>query len=202
GPAAQSAKAFGDPGRALLLHRLDPDDLDAVLIVEGEVLGAVERPANADLDHPSGIDQAFLDAAAEGRTVEELAAEVFVPRVGMSVEVHDAERPVAARDGSENGQRHRMIAAHAERYRAGGDDLAHLGRDPFKTALDGDGHDVDVTAVGHAETLEGVNLEHRIPGADQRGLLAHRPRAEARPRPVGRAAIVRDADQRHVEAGG
>ena len=89
-----------------------------VLVVEGEVLGAVERPADADLDHAARIDQPLLDRAPERRAVEELAAEVLVPGVGMRVEVHDAERPVAARQRAQDRQRDRVIAADAERPRA------------------------------------------------------------------------------------
>src|SRR2546428_426174 len=71
-PAARASEPFGDPGRALLLHGLDAGALDPVLVVELEVLRAVERAADSDLDHPSGVDEPFLDGSAKRRPVEVL----------------------------------------------------------------------------------------------------------------------------------
>src|SRR2546425_2044120 len=75
-PAAEAAEPFRHPGGPLLLHRLDAHDLDPMLIVEGEVLGAVERTADPDLDHASRLDEPLLHGAAERRAVGELRAEV------------------------------------------------------------------------------------------------------------------------------
>src|SRR5213594_2524672 len=96
GTAAQPRQPLGRPRRAVLLDRLDAEHLQAALVVEREVLGPVERSTDPDLDHAAAVHRALLDRAAERRAVEELAAEVLVPGVGMRVEVHDAERAVAA----------------------------------------------------------------------------------------------------------
>src|SRR5436189_28464 len=128
--AAQAREPLGDPRGALLLHRLDPDDLDAVAVMELEVLGAVERPADPDLDHPPRVHVPLLHRAAERRAVEELRAEVLVPGVRVGVEVDDAERAVATRERPEDGQRDRMVAADADGQGA-------LGRDRGDPALDG-----------------------------------------------------------------
>src|SRR2546422_1690297 len=201
-PAAEAAEPFRHPGGPLLLHRLDAHDLDPMLIVEGEVLGAVERTADPDLDHASRLDEPFLHGAAERRAVEELRAEVFVPRVGMGVEVHEAEAPVAPRERAQDTERHGMIAADADGRRSVGDHLGDPRFDGGQGALDGDRHDVHIAAVGHTEPLERVDLEDRIPRTDQGGLLPHRSRAEAGPGPVRGSPVVRDPQQGNVEAFG
>src|SRR5262249_31143083 len=66
----------------------------------------------------------------------------------------------------------------------------------------GDGHRVHVAAVGHAQPVEGMDAEARVPRPDKRGLVAHVPRTEARPRAIRAAAVEGDPDQCHVETGG
>src|SRR5262245_37960832 len=65
GSAAQSRETVDAPGHAALLHVLDANHLEAVRGVKVEVLGTVERPANADLDRARAVDQAFLHGATE-----------------------------------------------------------------------------------------------------------------------------------------
>src|SRR5207245_398373 len=84
-------------------------------VVELEVLRAVERAADSDLDHPSGVDEPFLDGSAKRRPVEVLRAEVFIPRVRMRVEVHQAQSAMAARQRPQNAEGHGVIAAAADR---------------------------------------------------------------------------------------
>lgn len=50
-------------------------------------------------------------------------AQIFVARVGMSVDMDHANRPVLA-NGAQDGQGDRMIAAYADRYDAAGDHVA------------------------------------------------------------------------------
>src|SRR5439155_11694094 len=100
------------PRDAVLLHRLDANDFHAVLILEREILRSVQRAANAGLDHAARIHGSLLDGATERRAVEELRAEVLVPRVGMRIEMDDADGPVPARDRAQDRQRDRMVAAH------------------------------------------------------------------------------------------
>src|SRR5215471_3420294 len=47
-----------------------------------------------------------------------------------------------------------------------------------------------------------MDAETRVPGPDERGLVAHVPGAEAGPRAIRAAAVEGDSDQRHVEPGG
>src|SRR5207249_6435511 len=111
GPPAQAGESLGYPGGPLLLHGLDAGDLDPVLVVEGEVLGAVERSADADLDHASRLDEPFLDRAAKRRPVEELRAEILVPGVGVGVKVHHAQPSVAARERAQDTEGDGVITA-------------------------------------------------------------------------------------------
>src|SRR5499427_6626058 len=47
-----------------------------------------------------------------------------------------------------------------------------------------------------------MDSEARVPRPDERGLVAHVPGAEARPRAIRAAAVEGDPDQCHVETGG
>src|SRR3989449_7986471 len=124
-PAAQARELLRHPGGPLLLHRLDAGDLDPVLVVEGEVLGAVQRTADPDLDHASGLDEPLLHGAAERCAVEELRAEVLVPGVGVGIEVYETESSVAARERAQDTERHGVIAADTDGERPLGDHPRH-----------------------------------------------------------------------------
>src|SRR2546422_467132 len=102
------------------------------------------------------------------RPVEVLRAEVFVPGIWVGVEVDEAQAPVAARERAQEGERDRVIAADTHGDRPVRDHLADARLDGGQRALDRDRHDVHVAAVGHAQPLERVDLEHGIPRTDQR----------------------------------
>ncbi len=119
----------------------------------------------------------------------------------MRVEVDDAEGPVAPGQRPQDRQRDRVVSAHAQRGGARRGDGVDPALDRLVRPLDGDRHHVDVPAVGHAQPVEGMDLQHRIPGTDDRRLLAHGARTEARPRAVRRSPVVWHAEQRHVEPG-
>ena len=61
----------------------------------------VDRSAYADLDHPGGVKQPFLDRPAEGRAVVKARPEVVVARVAMGIDVDHAERRIAG-DGAQD----------------------------------------------------------------------------------------------------
>src|SRR5436309_7321519 len=69
------------PGHTPLLHLLDVEHRDAVLAVEVEIVFAVHRPADTDLNEAFRIDDPLLDGAAKGRAVKIPAAEVLTQRV-------------------------------------------------------------------------------------------------------------------------
>ncbi len=166
GAARQAGELPGHPREPLLLHRLNADDLEPVRLVEREVLGPVERAPDPDLDHAPRVDQALLDGTAERRPVEVLRPEVFVPSVGVRVEVHDAKGAVPAGHRAKHAERDRVVATDADGSGARGHDPGDAALDRLQGPLDRDRDDVDVAVVCAPEPLERVHLEHRVPGAD------------------------------------
>src|SRR5206468_6657768 len=103
------------PRNATLLDLLDIDHRDPMLAMEVEIVLSVHRPANADLDEPLSVDEAFLDRAAERRAVKIFAAEVLVPRVDVRIELHERQRSMAFRQRTQHRERDRVIAADDDR---------------------------------------------------------------------------------------
>src|SRR5215468_804502 len=103
------------------------------------------------------------------------------------------------RDRTQDGQRDRMVAAHADGDDVGVEELANFLLDDLEGALDGNGHDVDVAVVGDAQPFEGRDALGMTVGANHGGLGADLAGAEARAGAVGGAAVERDAEQRHFE---
>src|SRR5215510_8847059 len=170
--------------------------------VEIEVFRAVERAADTHLDRALPVDETLLHGAAEGAAVVVGQAEVAVPRVGVRVEVHEAEAAILAREHAQYGQCHRVVATHTQGDGASVDHRLQGAFDSREGRLDGHGHRVHVSAVGHTQSIERMDAEARVPRPDQRGLVTHMPGAEPRPRAIRAAAIEGDPDQRDVEAGG
>ena len=158
GPVDDAADLFDGPGDAARLHLIDVDHRDAVLAVEVEVVLAVHRPADADLDEALAVDEPFLDGAAERRAVKILAAEVLVPRVDVRVELHERERSVPLRQRAQDRQRDRVVAADDDRPRAGVGDRADARLDGLVALLDADRRRVDVADVGDVEAIERRHL--------------------------------------------
>ena len=171
-----------------------------MLAVEVEVVLAVHRSADADLDEPLAVDEPFLDGAAERRAVKVLAAEVLVPGVDVRVELHQRERAVPLRQRAQDRQRDRVVAADHDRPRAGVGDRADPRLDRLVALLDADRRRVDVADVGDVQPIERRDLLEVAVRPDQRRLRADLARPEPRARPVRRAAVVRHADDRDVEA--
>jgi hypothetical protein len=65
---------------------------------------------------------AFLGRALERRAVEVALAEVFVPRVGMSVELDERERPVLRREDAQFRKGDGVVSAERGREDARIDD--------------------------------------------------------------------------------
>src|SRR5206468_8090413 len=105
-------------------HLLDVDDRDPVLAMEIEVVLAVHRSADADLDEPPPFDDAFFDRAAERRAMKIFAAKILVPRVDVRVELYERQRSVPSRQRAQHRQRDRMVAADDDGTRAGLGDRA------------------------------------------------------------------------------
>ena len=58
---------------------------------------AVQRRANADLDHMMRVDQAFFDRVIERRAVTPGETKAFGPGVDMPVEMEQPQWAIAAR---------------------------------------------------------------------------------------------------------
>ena len=65
------------------------------------------------------VDQPLLERALERRAVEVALAVVLLPRVGVGVEQHDAERPVDGGVRAQLAEHDRVVAAERDRRRAG-----------------------------------------------------------------------------------
>src|SRR5207253_2773344 len=74
-----------------------------------------ERAAHPRLDGAARVEQILLHRALERRAVEVALAEVLLPGVAVRVQLDEAERPVAAREDAQLGQRDRVVAAERER---------------------------------------------------------------------------------------
>jgi len=86
-------------------------------------------PAQADLRVPRACHRAGLDEAEHRRPVRALDAEHLAARVGVRVEVDQADRTAASRDRRRAGLGDRVVAAERDRDGAGSDDLADQIRD-------------------------------------------------------------------------
>ena len=75
----------------------------ATVAAEAPHVRIVGRAADADLDDALGIEQAFLDGAAEGGAVVEAGAEIVVAGVAMGVDMDHADGALGG-DGAEDGQ--------------------------------------------------------------------------------------------------
>ena len=69
-----------------------------------EVVFAVDRSADADLNEAPAVHKSFFDGAAEWRAVKILAAEVLIPGVDVGVELDQSERPMPLCERAEDRQ--------------------------------------------------------------------------------------------------
>ncbi len=146
---------------------IDPGDrLHAQLGRDGLVVLAVERAADAGLQHARGVHHFLLQGAPEHRAVRVGVAVVAVPQIRVRVEVHKAERPVHRRQGPQLGQGDRMIAPHADRHRRrlseGTDELL----DPAQGVLDVARRRRAVAVVDRGQLSEYLHPLHRVVGAN------------------------------------
>jgi len=142
----------------------------------------------------------LLDEPVHRRAVGHLDAEHLHPRVGVRVEVDEAERTVDARAGTDVGLGDRVVAAEDDRQHARGEHLPDRLLDRSVRERRGGGQHGRVAEVDDPEFLERVDagLEVR-PGRAARG--PDRARREPRPRPVRDEVVGRRADDRDVVPG-
>ena len=113
------ADALGDRGHALGLQLVAVHHPEPERRVAGQVVAAVERPADADVHRGVVAEQPLLGGAAKRGAVGVGRAEVGIPGIEVRVEVHQRHRPEAAVDRAQQRKGDGVIAAQA-------DDAAHL----------------------------------------------------------------------------
>ena len=148
------------------------------------------------------IEQALLAGALEDRAVVVGPPEVGVPDVVVRVQMHEAERAVHGRGRAQLGERHRVVAADAERDRPAAVDALGVGLDAGERVLDVAGHRRRVAVVHAGERAPDHHVLRGVVRAQQRRGRAHGLGAEARARAVGGAGVPRHAEERDVDAVG
>src|SRR5580704_6897819 len=118
----------------------------------------------------------------------------------MRVELNQVHRPaVIFRDGAQDRKTDGVIAADAHRARAADENRRDAALDAAKRVFDREWIHRQIAEIGDAILLEGVHLQHWIPGPDDCGLYANIARAESRPRAIRRATVEGNADDGDVK---
>ncbi len=150
---------------------------------------ALHGRADADLDHPARLEQAFLDGVVEHRAVTVALAERVGPGVDMGIEVNERYRSVAPAQGAQQGQGDAVVAA--QRHQMLEPERGFL--DPRQAGRDVPQGDREVTDVGERQSrridpVDGMRAVHQHPAR-----LPDRRRAEPGAAAVGGAEIERNA---------
>lgn len=145
-----------------------------------------------------GVEDAFLDGAAERGAVGVLGAEVGVPGVQVGVEVEQGDRAVLLGHGAQQGQRDGVVAAEGHQAGAGVQEVVSGGLDGLDGLVDVEGVGGDVAGVRDLGEGEGGRVLGRVVRAQQAGRLTDGVAAEAGAGAVGDAGVEGDADHRDV----
>src|SRR5262249_17226166 len=178
-------------------------DAHAAVVAEIPDVRVVHRSSDADLDRALGIEQTFLDRAAEGCPVMELGAEVVVPGVTMGVEMHHADGALLG-DAAHHRERHRMAAACGDRHHARGMKSPVEGSDLVERARELKGLlDPGVADIADPAERIGIDPARLVHLAHQARLVTDLAGAVPRTWPVGDAAVERnpreaDVDRREI----
>src|SRR5215472_1135660 len=125
------ANAPGDGSRPSLVHVLGSNDRHP--LADGPIEDvAVQWGADADLDRVMRIDQPLFDGVVKRRAVAPGEPKAFGPGIDVAVEMNEAERPLAARQGAQQRDRDRVVAAERDQM----PQRNRLGLDLGEAALD------------------------------------------------------------------
>jgi hypothetical protein len=149
---------------------------------------AMQRRANADLDHMVRVDKAFLDRVVERRTVPPDETEALGPGVDMSVEMHEPQRALAPRQGAQQRKRDRVIAAKCHQVR----ERRRLFLDLCERACDVAMCNPEITDIGNIQPLDRGPRGRMIAVDQHPARLADRRRPKPRPGPVRGTKIERN----------
>ncbi len=86
----------------------------------------INLAAQSDLQCVAFFDQSFLDGILHRRAVRMRTAEVSAPGVPVGIELNKCNRTEVPVNGAQYGQENGMIAADADRSRAGAKHVAQL----------------------------------------------------------------------------
>ena len=192
----------GDHAGAELREVVPGDHGEAELPRLLVLVGRVEPAAHAEEGRARRVDHTLLQGAADHRAVDVPLAGALVEAVRVRAEVQQRDRAVLRGGGAQLGQGDRVVAADAQRHRAGAVHLAqrllHGGQAAVGEAAGDRPH---VAGVDHREPLEhGDPLRGVVRRVDGQGRLAHRAGPEAGARAHGEAGVEREADHGHVHA--
>jgi hypothetical protein len=155
--------------------------------------------AEADLRVARRVDLAVVHQGAHEGSVGELHAEHLFSGVGVSVEVHDADRPARGHTRAHARLGNRVVAAQQHGRRAGGEHLPHHALDRGVRTTRVAGQYRRVAEIHDPELREGIHAGLQV-RARRTARRADRARREARPGAVGDEVIHRCAHDRHVHA--
>src|SRR5215211_5621450 len=191
-----------NPGYGLR-HTYLPDlvrayELKAQLPGVVPVTGVEERATHPDLDRVLRPQEPLLDGAPEGCPVRVLLAEVGVPGVGVTVELHEGQRSLHGGRGPQLRQGDRVVAAKHYRDDACAMNRLETFRYPPVALLDVAGNYGNVAVVYDREVIEDRDILRRVVRPEQVRNAADALRDEARPDAEGRRRIKGNSDYRSV----
>ncbi len=161
--------------------------------------GEYTEPRMPDLHRAQRVEQTFLDGPAEWRAVGVgVVAEVAVVGIGMRIEMHHAQRPLATQ-GAKDRQGHQVVATDRQRQGTGGMDLAIEAFDAAQRIEQVDGINRRITEVADPHQVVGRNAADVMHLAHQAGQVTHLARAMAGTGAVGGAAVPGHADQADLQ---
>ena len=164
-----------------------------------EVVVGVAGAAQSDLHDARAVEQTFLHRAPERRAVRERLAEHVFVDVGVRVDVHEPERPVAGVHRAQHRQRERVVPAERDRRAAVREDRGDALLDQRDAALEAERVDRDVAEVGHLHVIEGRDARGHVVRSQHRRLRTDLARSEAGAAPMGGADVERHADEADVD---
>ena len=174
------------------------DDLKPQLAVLSQITAGVQGPADADVQAPRPVEQAFLRGPPERRAMGVSGAEVGVPGVEVSIEVDHGQRAVPGRQRPEHRQRDRVVAAEHQDERHPFQQVARPALDGADRLLDAVRVDREIPRVGHLLAGERRRLKGRVVGPQQPGRFPDVGGPEPGARPVADPAVKRHAEHGRI----
>ncbi len=156
------------PRRAQLLDLGGRDHPEADLGVPDQVLGVVQRAADADVQAAFGVEEALLEGTAERGAVRVGGAEVGVPGVQVGVEVDDRDRAVHRPDRAQQRKRDRVVAAEGEQPGRPLKQAARAALDRGDSLVDVERVDAEVAGVRDLLGGERRDVRRRVVGRSSR----------------------------------